>query len=144
MSTLYLLQYNNYYNRIVKKYDTLNDYLTNIPASRRSTLTNINFFYNDNVNTTQTINYKVPEQIPEGYFDYLLVDNENYGLSRWFIIECKWNRQGQQILTLRRDLLVDFMSSYLTQPLFAEKGTILSGTSALMPLIANPENVSAS
>lgn len=144
MSTLYLLQYNNYYNRTVKYYNTLNDYLTNILATNRRQINDINFFYNDQVNTIQTINYNAPELIPEKNYDYLLVDNDNYGLSRWFIIECKWNRKGQQILTLRRDLLVDFMGSYLTQPLFAEKGCILTGTSGLMPLIANPEDVSAS
>ena len=144
MSTLYLLQYNNYYNRIVKYYDTLNDYLTNIPASRRRQVNDINFFYNDQVNTVQTINYAVPEQIPEQNFDYLLVNNDNYGLSRWFIIECKWNRKGQQILTLRRDLLVDFMGSYLTQPLFAEKGCISTYTSTTIPIISNPENISVS
>lgn len=141
MSTLYLLQYNNYFNRTIKRESSISNYITGRTYRK---IDDINFFYNDNVNTVQTINYNAPISTPETQFDYLLVDNNIYGLSRWFIIENKWNRKGQQILTLRRDLVVDFFNTYITQPLFAEKGCLSTYTSATIPIISNPENIQVS
>lgn len=138
MSTLYLLKYNNYFNRTIKYYDTLNDYLTNVTYYRK--VDDINFNYNDNVNTTQTINWG-GTPINEQECDYLLVDNGDYGLTRWFIIENVWNRKGQQLLTLRRDLVVDYFNDYINMPFFAEKGCINTYTSTTIPLISNSENI---
>lgn len=50
---LYLLHYNNYYNRIVKKEETLSDYL---PYQIGETIENINFIPNDFINTEQIVN----------------------------------------------------------------------------------------
>lgn len=36
----------------------------------------------------------------------------------------KWNRENQVILTLRRDLLVDFYNSYKNSPFYCEKGLV--------------------
>ena len=91
MSTLYLLKYNNYFNRVIKKEANLAAYLTAVGISNYKKIDDINFYYNDQVNTTQTINWPVLESEQE--YDYLIVDNPSYGMSRWFIIEAKWNRQ---------------------------------------------------
>ena len=143
MSTLYLLKYNNYFNRVIKKEANLAAYLTAVGIGNYKKFEDINFFYNDQVNTTQTINWPVLESEQE--YDYLIVDNPSYGMSRWFIIEAKWNRQKQRIFTLRRDLIVDFLNDIKSQPFFCEKGNIVTNSTAtmskLLPIISQPENV---
>lgn len=44
-------------------------------------------------------------------------------ISRWFIIESKFTRMGQRMLTLRRDILVDY-APMATATVFAERGYI--------------------
>jgi len=62
MSTLYLLQYNNYFNRTIKRESSISNYITGRTYRK---IDDINFFYNDNVNTVQTINYNAPISTPE-------------------------------------------------------------------------------
>lgn len=62
MSTLYLLQYNNYFNRTIKRESSISNYITGRTYRK---IDDINFFYNDNVNTVQTINYTAPISTPE-------------------------------------------------------------------------------
>ena len=52
---LYLLKFNNYYNRIVKKFDTLAEYLS-APYYNGDIVENVSFDPNDNVNTYQIVN----------------------------------------------------------------------------------------
>ena len=115
--TLYVLNYNNYYNRILKKFDTINKYADYVIY----TLNGTNFNPNDGVNTTHVIGATVPYN---GEGDYLLaVDEFNNIVSRWFIIDGARIRGGQYQLTLRRDLLADFKNEVLTSPCFIEKAT---------------------
>ena len=141
MSKIYVLNYNNYGNRIVKRESTLAAYLTADPDYR--VYADINFYRGDGVNTTQTVNFPVGSTEKEA--DYLIVTNTVNNVesivSRWFIIECNYNRKQQLIFTLRRDLIVDYWDSIYTNAVtdgfFCEKGSV----SATDNFIFNPENM---
>lgn len=132
MSKLYLLNYNNYGNRIVKKETSLANYLLADPTYRA--FDGINFYRGDGVNTTQTIDFAVGTSEKDA--DYLIVTKTESGtesiVSRWFIIECKYNRRNQLILTLRRDLIVDFWDNIYNSTdvdnFFCEKGNVAAKT----------------
>ena len=120
MQVCYLLNFNNYYNREYKKLYNLNDYLDYM----KSYWTNVNFNPGDGITTTIPVNY-------DGEVNYLvLTDNAVPGLvgqevivSRWFITESKFTRMGQRVLTLRRDVLVDY-SDMATATVYAERGYV--------------------
>lgn len=141
---LYVLNYNNYGNRIIKKLSTVNDYKLADPSYKA--YSDINFYRGDGVNTTQTVNFAVGTAEKDG--DYMLVvkvtkvdgvETTETIVSRWFIIECKYNRRNQLIFTLRRDLIVDFLDDIKDQPFYCEKGVLNSAGAALLPLICQPE-----
>lgn len=102
--TIYLLQYNNYFNRTVKgeTFAGVSDYVTD-GATLCARVDNVTLWNpNDGVDTTFTTNVGITA-IP----DYALVCEGNTILQRWFVMEAK-RLQGQQYrLTLRRDLIVD-------------------------------------
>lgn len=115
--TLYILEYNNYYNRIVKKEDSLSAYLEYVLGTYEGV---INWNPNDGVNTTYVLNHPVDEG------DYLLVvDDTNTIVSRWFIIESARLRNGQYQLTLVRDVMVDYYDNIINAPAFIEKATVV-------------------
>lgn len=115
LSTLYLLKYNNYYNRILKKLDTLTEYSEFVLGEP---LANINFNPNDGVSTKQIINWN--NDIP----DYLLVvEGTKTIVSRWFVIESRRLLSGQFEMTLFRDCLADYLEEIKQAPMFIEKGT---------------------
>lgn len=131
--TLYILSgYNNYYNRIVKKFDTLEEYL----QFQEYEESNANFVPNDGVNTEHVIGtYSY-----SGKGDYLIAyDPSTQEInSRWFIIDSVRTKSGQYKLTLRRDLIVDYYNSITQAPMFIEKATV----SDTDPAIYNSESVS--
>ena len=129
--TLYILEYNNYYNRILKREETLEDYQEYVLY----TLDKVNFVPNDGVNTTHDVGNQTPY---DGYGNYMLVVNEMREIvSRWFIIDSVRVRGGQYHLTLRRDLLADFKDDVLNAPCFVEKGLVNPGSN----FIFNNENM---
>ena len=129
--TLYVLNYNNYYNRILKKFNNIGEYFDYVIYQ----IETANFNPNDGVNTTHTIGATVPY---DGSGDYLIaVDNQFKIVSRWFIIDGARVRGGQYQLTLRRDLLADFKNEVLTSPCFVEKGSLRMTD----PMIFNSENM---
>lgn len=133
-----LYNYNKYYNRIIKKLNTYNEYkalitpLGNTPAALMGLeISSTNFNWEDGVFAKHVIN------IPRGssaYFnfhepDYLVLertykngDIDVTELSRWFVLETTKIRGNQLELSLRRDLLADFFSEALNAPVFIEKG----------------------
>ena len=126
MSKLYLYNYNNYFNRIVKRETSLANYGTPIYS-----LTATNFNYNDGVETYHDINY--------AGFDgnYLIVTDDNDNIvSRWFIKENKRLRGGQHRITLRRDLIVDNYEKVITAPALIYRGMINNINN---PLLYNSE-----
>ena len=83
---LYILKYNNYYNRIVKREVDLSSYLT--AGTLVHTQYNVNYAPGDGVNMRQVLN-------SETYGDYAIYADGNTIVSRWFIIEASRNCKGQ-------------------------------------------------
>ena len=129
MSTIYLLKYNNYYNRIVKKEDTLGAYLTQ--DYLLDTFENINFVPADGVDTTLVVKHVGPNP------DYLIVADGNDIESRWFVVESDIIRGGQYKLTLHRDVIVDSYNLVVNAPCFIEKATLSNSD----PFIFNGEDM---
>ena len=124
---IYLLNYNNYYNRICKKEDTLTDYLE---YQVGDTIQGVNFNPNDGVNTELIVNTNQRA-------NYLLAVEDNIINSRWFIIESTRLRNGQHKLMLRRDLIADNYNDIVNAPCFIEKATLNDSD----PAIFNSENM---
>lgn len=128
---LYIYKYNNYYNRIVKKEETLLDYgeYIHLLSDCRD------FSPNDGVNTTHIFGSAANNYNGEG--DYAIVADGNDIISRWFILDIKFTRHGQWQITLHRDLVVDFYDNIVNAPCFIEKATLPSNS----PLIFNSEQM---
>lgn len=129
---LYIYQgFNNYFNRQIKKYDTLAEY-----GSHSFSQINVNFNPNDNINTSLIIgginNY-------DGSGDYLIVADGTEIISRWYILENARERGGQYKLTLRRDLITDFYQEVMDSTIYLEKGWINDVSN---PAIFNAEQYS--
>lgn len=144
-ATLYLFRYNNYYNRIVKKEETIDNYLAleqpiesddgiiESQVKMLYKLENVNFIPNDYVNATQVVNYEGEEP------DYLIVVDEEGNInSRWFILQTTRIRAGQTELALRRDLVVDYNDDFMNSDCFIEKGTPINFDD---PAIFNKEDM---
>lgn len=120
MQTCYLLNYNNYYNREYKRLLNIDDYINYMKYS----WSNVNFNPGDGITTTIPVNY-------DGEVNYLVLTDDTVPgtvgqevvVSRWFIIESKFTRMGQRVLTLRRDVLVDY-STMATATVYAERGYV--------------------
>ena len=125
---LLLLHYNNYFNRIIKKKDTIADYKS--ADANYKEVSNINFNPGDGVNTSIVLGLGQTGVIFDANeeFDYLVayetVDNKQVIDSRWFILEQDRKRGGQYELTLKRDVLADNYNDVVNSPIFLEKGFI--------------------
>lgn len=126
---LYFYQYNNYYNRIVKKLDSLSEYQT---YQLGNPLLNVSFNPADDVNTTQVVNRDKAD-----IGDYLICALGNEIVSRWFIIEANRERTGQYTLVLRRDVFADNLEEIKNAPAFIEKATLANTD----PMIFNKEDM---
>ena len=154
MNLLVLKGFNNYFNRIIKKYNTLDDYISR--SESHYDFANINFNPNDGVTTTQILgseNQKDaggPDLVPlawekDGNPDYIIAyETEQVGIatvqvirSRWFIIESVRTRNGQYSLKLKRDSIADHLETLLTAPAFIKKGTVSDDN----PLVVNSEGI---
>ena len=138
---LLLLHYNNYFNRIIKKENTIADYKAADADYKEAS--NINFNPGDGVNTSRVLGLGQNGSLFEGdEFDYLVayevVDNESVIDSRWFIIEQDRKRSGQYELTLKRDVLADNYADVVNSPIFLEKGFINDVND---PLLYNSESM---
>lgn len=128
--TVYFYKFNNYYNRIIKRYDTIAEY-----GDPLGTQTNANFVHADGINTSFTFNKGMSlVDTP----DYVIVLDYNNDISRWFVTNSYKNRSGQDSLTLRRDLIADFYSDIIKySPCLIRKGYVPQSN----PLIFNDEGV---
>ena len=119
---IHLLSYNNYYNRQVKKLNSIadyNDYLI-------STVNNVNFEMKDGILSKLIINSSFVPTLP----DYILVverdtdgdDSDNF--SRWFIIDSELIRGNQYEFTVKRDICVDYNDLLLNSTFFVERGYV--------------------
>ena len=140
---LLLLHYNNYFNRIIKKKDTIADYKAADADYKEAS--NINFNPGDGVNTSLVLGLGQNGSLFDGddEFDYLVayevVGNNNVINSRWFIIELDRQRAGQYELTLKRDVIADNYIDVVNSPIFLEKGFINDVND---PLLYNSESMS--
>ena len=138
---LLLLHYNNYFNRIIKKENTIAAYKA-ADADYKEAL-NINFNPGDGVNTSLVLGLGQNGSLFAGdEFDYLvayeLVNNNPVIDSRWFIVEQDRKRAGQYELTLKRDVLADNYTDVVNSPIFLEKGFINDVND---PLLYNSESM---
>lgn len=138
---LLLLHYNNYFNRIIKKKDTIADYKA--ADADYKEVSNINFNPGDGLNTSLVLGLGQTGSLFDGNeFDYLVayevVGNANVINSRWFILEQDRQRSGQYELTLKRDVLADNYVDVLNSPIFLEKGFINDVND---PLLYNSESM---
>lgn len=118
---LYLKDYNNYFNRIVKRDTTFTSYTQVLFVDR-------NFNPNDDVYTERVENWTA-SWTP----DYMVLYDDNDALvSRWFVNESKRARNGQYRLTLKRDLVADFYDKIINAPMLVEKGMVTDPNNALL------------
>lgn len=149
MSRVFFLKdFNNYYNRIVKKYNYVSEYIdaSSDYAERGIIGTEIaggiglvNFNINDGITADITYNY-VDSQ--EWQPDYVLVCGDNISTLNtavpqycFFVMEAVRTRKNQYKLTLRRDLVADNYDKILNAPMFIENATLQVND----PLIFNSE-----
>ena len=139
---LLLLHYNNYFNRIIKKKDTVADYKA--ADTNYKEVSNINFNPGDGVATSIVLGLGQTGSIftSTDEFDYLVayetVDNKQVIDSRWFILEQDRKRGGQYELTLKRDVIADNYNDVINSPIFLEKGFINDVND---PLLYNSESM---
>ena len=138
---LLLLHYNNYFNRIIKKKDTIADYKA--ADINYKEVANINFNPGDGVNTSIVLGLGQTGTIfNTDEFDYLVayetVNDISNIKSRWFILEQDRKRGGQYELTLKRDVLADNYLAVVNSPIFLEKGFINDVND---PLLYNSESM---
>ena len=139
---LLLLHYNNYFNRIIKKKDTVADYKA--ADADYKEVSSINLNPGDGVNTSIVLGLGQNGNIfGNDEFDYLVAyyltaDNEAIIDSRWFIVEQDRKRAGQYELTLKRDVLADNYNDVINSPIFLEKGFINDIND---PLLYNSESM---
>lgn len=121
MINLYILQFNNYYNRTIRKYETIEEYRRYV----LDVIPNINNFdYGDGINTSHIFPYK-GKTTP----DYALITEEDESgnetiKSRWFVIESTFIRGNKFEVQLRRDLIADNLDDVLDAPCMVEKGFV--------------------
>lgn len=132
MAGIYFYNYNNYYNRRLKREETLDAYGTPLYYETQ----NLNFNPADGVNTVYIAGRQNNPYL--GTANYVVYSADNIAVtSRWFIIEQTRNLQGQYTVQLRRDVVADYYDNILTSPAFIEKA-ILKDTD---PFIYNDEQM---
>lgn len=157
MNILFLKGFNNYFNRTVKKYSTLQDYQNN--SASFLNYSSINFNPNDGVVTELVVGGKLQQEPGTGSTtqpltwdtngtpDYAVCYESNGSLfhpagtivSRWFVLESQRTRNGQYRIALKRDVIADHLNEILEAPCFIEKGNINNSGD---PLLFNSEQIS--
>ena len=130
--TIYLLQFNNYFNRTLKgPYGSVADY-TDHGGTIVGRITNMNLWNpNDGVDTVITSSLGLTA-IP----DYCLVEDGASVIQRWFVTEAKRLHSQQYQLTLHRDVLADNYDAVINNTdTFVERGWCDNND----PAIYNPE-----
>lgn len=132
-TALHLLSFNNYYNRIVKRFDTLDEYMEYSVADPLV----CNFNPADGIDTEHIFNISTLQVPPPA--DYVLAVNEaDEIVSRWFIVNASRVRGGQFRLALHRDLIADFYTDIITAPTYVERAMV----DIANPYIFNSEGIS--
>ena len=122
--------YNNYYNRIYKRENTIQGY---IDASEGyfTFQDGMNFEYRDEISTEKLFNCG---EFIDSEPNYLLLREnltDTTPSSRWFVVEWIRVRRNQYRAILRRDLLADNYDAIMESPCFIEKGYVGPEDSAI-------------
>ena len=129
---LFYYKYNNYNNRRLKRKDTLQDYSDYLVYTE----VNPNFNPGDGVSTQITVGRDQNAYVSNA--DYVIYSETGTNItSRWFIMESSFNRSGQYVINLYRDMVADFYNEILNADTFIEKATLPDSS----PLIFNKENI---
>ena len=134
-SDLYFLQFNNYYNRKLIRYDSINDYSKYVVG----TVINTDFKPNDWVyasvkgvkifdDDTFQADYMLQCQVINGYTTIQ---------SRWWIIDATKIGNEKYDISLFRDTLADYLEYIQSAPIFVEKAMLPASS----PLIFNQEDM---
>ncbi len=116
---IHLLRYNNYYNRQLKKYNGLDEYLQHEIAPLDYS---INFNIKDGITNEVIINGWKSESP-----DYCIVVNEDDNtFTRWFVMTTQYITSGQYKITLKRDVLAEYSTEILNTDCYVEKGSVSS------------------
>lgn len=133
MDTVYFYKFNNYYNRIIKRYATIAEYTSN--ATLLGKQENCNFVHGDGVNSSFVWN-KDSSTIDTP--DYVVVYDYKGNISRWFVTNSFKTRDRQDKLTLRRDLIADYWDDVIKHsPCLIRKGYV----GEMSPFLFNDEGV---
>ena len=131
--TLYLFNnFNNYYNRMVKRYNTIEEY-----GEPLAIISNYDFYAADNRSTKIIVDNTWNSN---GMPDYLVVvdDITNAIVSRWYVMEALITRGFQYNLSCFHDLVADWYDDILRAPCYVEKGWVSTSD----PAIYNMEELS--
>ena len=133
----YFLTFNNYYNRIVKRMETADEYTAIAKDNYMSP--RANWTFNDGITTTFALNRDDALGDTSFPFDYMLLleDDARTINSRWYVVEAKYTRAGQFVVSLYRDVIADYYHEVVNAPLFVEKATLSMND----PAIYNSENM---
>lgn len=127
--TLLFTIYNNYFNRTIKKLESLNEI---VASCKYNYVQETAFNENDGINTKHIVNWN-KNFTP----DYCIVLNEHNQIdSKWFVLDFTRTRCGQYEATLKRDVISDFYEETINAPCFVQKGFVTEDN----PLIFNKED----
>ena len=117
--------YASYFDRKIRKMSTVSEYFSGRSFWRAC---RVNFQLNDGITSSVVFNIdnETSKEIDEnGVPNYLLVCSLiNEIESRWFITECKYIRENQYELSLRRDVIADYLDDVLLAPCLVERGPL--------------------
>ena len=136
MYYLLIEKFNNYNNRFLKRFDTIQEYVDycteNSLNYSLSTSKDTNFNKNDNIHATHVFNENLDPS-------YLVWFDKTTGdiVSRWFVIHYTHLSGSQFRAELKRDLLADNKEEILESPCYIEKGYVSDND----PAIFNKEDV---
>ena len=145
---IYLLHYNNYFNRTVKKAGNYAEDYIPVGSTDHRIFEDVNFVPGDGILTSLILGTgQELADLELENFDYLLVarhhepdddDDDHLIISRWFIMNCSRTRLGQYQFNLKRDSIVDNYSTIIDAPVYVQKAYINEVSN---PLIFNKEGL---
>lgn len=139
MGALYLLKYNNYYNRIKKRegdsVDAYSGYMVTTVYNYKNPIQNYNLNIRDGINTEVVINWfgTMPNYVlyAEGSGSWTFIT------SRWFVTKTEFITNNQHKLYLLRDVVADYMDSVLSANAYLRRANLSTSN----PFIYNSEGI---
>lgn len=130
--TLYLYNFNNYFNRLLDVRASLSDYEDYFI---KATPSGVNFNPNDGVNTSIVLNIS-DEEIPN--YIICVPDGTQDIHSRWYVMDANRTTGNQYRVNLMRDVLADYYDEVYNSTAFIQKGMLPMSS----PFIYNSEGMS--